>query len=152
MGGHVPLHIIEVLSRTSFDKSLWFRRSAGPHRTPDFLHVGPKCLLINGVAYSGGDELAHLFRQRGLGRLIGTRTMGGMSGAGLINVTFADGGSSLVPHVGTLGEQGGWAVEGQGVAPDIEVMDDPGKMVGGRDPQLDAAIDTLMAATKRVAK
>jgi tricorn protease len=75
-----------------------------------------------------------------------------MSGAGLINVTFADGGSSLVPHVGTLGEQGGWAVEGQGVAPDIEVIDDPGKMAGGRDPQLDAAIDALMAATKRVAK
>jgi tricorn protease len=66
-GGHVPLHIIDVLSRSSFDKSLWLRRSAGPHRTPDFLHVGPKCLLINGVAYSGGDELAHLFRQRGLG-------------------------------------------------------------------------------------
>jgi len=151
-GGHVPLHIIDVLSRSSFDKSLWLRRSAGPHRTPDFLHVGPKCLLINGVAYSGGDELAHLFRQRGLGPLIGTRTMGGMLGAGLINVTFADGGSSLVPHVGTLGEQGGWAVEGQGVAPDIEVIDDPGKMVGGRDPQLDAAIDALMAATKRVAK
>jgi tricorn protease len=151
-GGHVPLHIIDVLSRSSFDKSLWLRRSAGPHRTPDFLHVGPKCLLINDVAYSGGDELAHLFRQRGLGPLIGTRTMGGMLGAGLINVTFADGGSSLVPHVGTLGEQGGWAVEGQGVAPDIEVIDDPGKMVGGRDPQLDAAIDALMAATKRVAK
>ena len=151
-GGHVPLHIIEVLSRTSFDKSLWLRRSAGPHRTPDFLHVGPKCLLINGVAYSGGDELAHLFRQRGLGPLIGTRTMGGMLGAGLINVTFADGGSSLIPHVGSLDEQGRWIVEGQGVAPDIEVLDDPGKMVGGRDPQLDAAIDALMAATERAAK
>ena len=60
----------------------------------------------------------------------------------------------VVTHwqIGTLGEQGGWAVEGQGVAPDIEVIDDPGKMVGGRDPQLDAAIDALMAATKRVAK
>jgi tricorn protease len=143
-GGHLPLHMIEVLSRSSFTRTLWL---GAPGRTPDFLQRGPKCLLINGVTYSGGDELAYLFRERGLGKLIGTRTMGGMVGTGVINLTFVDGGSSLVPHAGFLDERGDeWIVEGSGVAPDIEVIDDPSLMSRGRDPQLDRAIELLLGS------
>jgi tricorn protease len=143
-GGHLPLHVIEVLSRSSFTRTLWL---GAPGRTPDYLQRGPKCLLINGVSYSGGDELAYLFRERGLGKLIGTRTMGGMVGTGVINLTFVDGGSSLVPHAGFLNERGDeWIVEGSGVAPDIEVIDDPSLMSRGRDPQLDRAIELLLGS------
>jgi tricorn protease len=148
-GGHVPLHIIEILTRTPVMYWQDLRRGAPPGRTPDYLHHGPKCLLINGVAYSGADGLAYLFRQKRLGKLIGTKTMGGMLGAGLINVPFVDGGGALVPHVGFLNERREWIVEGSGVAPDVEVIDDPGLMTDGRDPQLDAAIDTLLGEIDR---
>ena len=143
-GGHVPFHIIDVLSRTPVMRWQELRREAAPGRTPDYLQHGPKVLLINGVAYSGADELAALFQQKYLGKLIGTRTMGGMLGAGAINVPFVDGGGALVPHVGFMNERGEWVVEGTGVAPDIEVIDDPGLMTDGRDPQLDAAIAALL--------
>ncbi len=148
-GGHIPLHIIEVLARRRPD--LYFydsRRRAGGGRTPDYVHEGPKCLLINGVQYSGGDSLPYLFRKRGLGKIIGTRTMGGMIGGGAINIPFVDGGGSLIPFVGFYDEPGKWAVEGHGVDPDIKVIDDPSQMLNGADPQLDRAIDTMLKELK----
>jgi len=66
------------------------------------LLAGQKVLLTNGVAYSGGHELAYLFKQRHVGKGIGTRTAGGTLGAGGVQLTFVDGGSSLVPHIGFL--------------------------------------------------
>jgi tricorn protease len=143
-GGHLPLHIIEVLARRLYSYHYEFRRRAGGGRTPDYIHEGPKCLLINGVAYSGGDELPFFFRKRGLGKIIGTRTLGGMIGAGALNIQFVDGGWSLVPIVGFYDETGKWAVEGHGVEPDIKVIDDPSKMLNGADPQLEAAIELML--------
>jgi tricorn protease len=147
-GGHLPLHFVEVLSRHRYLYFSELRRGAGGGRTPDYIHEGPLCLLINGVAYSGGDELAYFFRKRGLGKLIGTRTMGGMVGAGLVNVQFVDGGSSLVPHVGFYDETGKWTVEGYGMEPDIKVIDNPSLMTGGADPQLDSAIQLMLKEMK----
>ena len=146
-GGHLPLHIIEVLGRQRYLYHYFFNRSAGG-RTPDFLHEGPLCLLTNGVAYSGGDELAYFFRKRGLGKIIGTRTMGGMIGAGGLDIRFVDGGWSLVPIVGFYDETGKWVIEGYGVEPDIKVIDDPAQMLDGADPQLDKAIETMLKALK----
>jgi tricorn protease len=105
-------------------------------------------LLINGVQFSGGDNLPFLFRKRGLGKIIGTRTMGGMIGGGGINIPFVDGGWSLIPFVGFYDEPGKWAVEGHGVEPDIKVVDDPGLMFGGADPQLDSAIKLMLQEMK----
>src|SRR5262249_23925078 len=119
-----------------------------PGRTPDYLVRGPKCLLTNGVAYSGGDELAYLFRQRGIGKVVGTRTAGGMLGAGSINIALVDGGSPLVPHAGFVKEHCKLIVEGYGVEADIEVTDNPALMTNGGDPQLDAAIQLLLRETK----
>jgi tricorn protease len=136
-GGHLPFHIIEVLGRRVYHYYYDSRRGAGGGRSPDYVHEGPKCLLINGVAYSGGDNLAFLFRKRGLGKIIGTRTMGGMIGGGAININYIDGGWSLIPFVGFYDETGKWAVEGHGVEPDIKVIDDPSQMLDGTDPQLD---------------
>jgi len=147
-GGHLPLHIIEVLSRQRYVYSYDMRRGAGGGRIPDYMHDGPKCLIINGVAYSGGDELPYFFRKRGLGKLIGTRTMGGMVGIGGVIIPLIDGGSSWVPHVGFYDDMGNWTVEGQGVEPDIKVIDDPSLMTNGGDPQLDTAIQLMLKEIK----
>jgi tricorn protease len=147
-GGHAPFHIIEVLARPVYNYYYELRRGAGGVRAPHYVHEGPKCLLINGVQFSGGDGLANFFRKRGLGKLIGTRTMGGAVGGGAINIPFVDGGWSLIPFGGSYDEPGKWAVEGYGVEPDIKVVDDPGLMFGGADPQLDSAIKLMLQEMK----
>ena len=147
-GGHAPFHIIEVLARPVYNYWYELRRGAGGVRAPHYVHEGPKCLLINGVQFSGGDGLANFFRKRGLGKLIGTRTMGGAVGGGAINIPFVDGGWSLIPFGGSYDEPGKWAVEGYGVEPDIKVVDDPGLMFGGADPQLDSAIKLMLQEMK----
>lgn len=73
---------------------------------------------------------------------------GGMIGGGAINIPFVDGGWSLIPFVGFYDESGKWVVEGHGVEPDITVVDDPGRMVGGANPQLDAAIELMLKEIK----
>ena len=144
-GGHFPFHIIEVLGRRRY-LYYYTSRHGGGGRSPDFLNEGPLCLLTNGVAYSGGDWLADLFRRRGLGKIIGTRTMG--AGTGGFDIRFVDGWGSLVPIVGFYDETGKWAVEGYGVEPDIKVIDDPAQMLDGADPQLDRAIKTMLKELK----
>jgi tricorn protease len=146
-GGHVPFHILDVLARRRDAYSHEFRRRAGGRRMPDYLHDGPLCLLTNGVTVSGGDELAYLFQKRGLGKIVGTRTMGGMIGVGggpLSDLKFVDGGGSTIPIVGFYDEEGKWIIEGYGVEPDIQVLEDPARMLDGADPQLDVAIDTVL--------
>jgi tricorn protease len=101
-------------------------------------------MLINGLAGSGGDMFPWLFRHNRLGKLIGTRTWGGLVGIsgvpGLI-----DGGYTAVPTFGFYETDGTWGVEGHGVDPDIEVMDDPSELARGVDPQLDAAIELMLS-------
>jgi len=147
-GGYAPFHFVDVLSRQLYLRYYDLRRRAGGGRTPDYIHQGPLCMLINGVSYSGGDLLPYFFRHRGLGKLVGTRTMGGMAGAGA-QPSFVDGGVSLVPHVGFYDTKGDWAVEGRGVAPDFQVMDDPAVMVNGPDPQLNYAIQLMLKEIRR---
>ena len=137
-----------MLARRVYLYHYEFRRGAGGGRTPDYVHEGPKCLIINGVQYSGGDNLPYLFRKRGVGKIIGTRTMGGMIGGGAVNIQPVDGGWWLIPIVGFYDEPGKWAVEGHGVEPDIQVIDDPAQMFNGTDPQLDAAIELMLKEIK----
>jgi tricorn protease len=82
-----------------------------------------------------------------LGKLIGTRTWGGLVGISG-NPALVDGGYTSAPTFAFYEQDGTWGVEGHGVDPDIVVIDDPALMVGGGDPQLDAAID-LMARQVR---
>jgi tricorn protease len=104
-------------------------------------------MLINGNAGSGGDMFPWLFRHHGIGKLIGTRTWGGLVGItgvpGLI-----DGGYTAVPTFGFYETDGTWGIEGYGVAPDIEVIADPAEMTDGRDPQLDAGVAHLLEELK----
>jgi len=148
-GGLHPLHVIEALARRSLPISVSvLRRAVGSLTFPEFVNEGPKCLLVNGVSESGGDGLAYYFRSRGLGKLIGTTTMGAMIGLGPLKIPYVDGGFSSIPIEGFHDETGGWAIEGRGVPPDITVIDDPALMWQGGDPQLDRAIQLLLSEIK----
>ncbi len=140
-GGQVPTRFIELLNRPR--TNYWARRDGRDWPWPPDSHVGPKCMLINGLAGSGGDAFPAYFRNAGLGKLIGTRTWGGLVGISG-NPVLIDRGYTSVPTFGYYELNGTWGIEGHGVDPDIEVIDDPAKMVGGRDPQLDAAIKLML--------
>jgi tricorn protease len=141
-GGHIPYHLIDILTRQLYFYSEDMRRAVGQK---NYFLDGPKVVLINGVTQSGGDLLAYFVQKSRAGKLVGTRTMGAMIGAGGFWIPFIDGGFSLVPTVGFYDSSGKWIVEGHGVFPDIEVTDDPAKMLEEADPQLDGAIELLMS-------
>ena len=145
-GGFIPGNMIELLDRPVL--SYWVRRGVEPFVTPGFAHEGPKATLINGYSSSGGDAFPYYFRKRGLGPLIGTRTWGGLIGLSG-NPSLMDGGAVLVPTFRFLDPEGFWAVEGEGVAPDIEVVDRPDLVIRGIDPSLDKAIEVLLAELEK---
>jgi len=140
-GGQIPTRFIELLNRPR--TNYWARRDGKDWPWPPDSHQGPKCMLINGLAGSGGDMFPWLFRFNKLGKLIGMRTWGGLVGIsgvpGLI-----DGGYTSVPNFGFYEKDGTWGIEGHGVDPDIEVVDDPTELARGNDPQLDAAIQEML--------
>ena len=145
-GGQIPSRFIELLNRPVLN--YWTRRHGKDAPTPTDAHHGPKCMLINGLAGSGGDCFPYYFRKTGLGKLIGTRTWGGLVGISG-NPALIDGGYVTVPRFAFYETDGTWGVEGHGVDPDIEVIDDPAKMVDGGDPQLDAAIAHMLEEIER---
>jgi tricorn protease len=105
-------------------------------------------MLINGLAGSGGDYFPWAFRKAGLGKLIGTRTWGGLVGIGG-NQSLIDGGVVTIPTFAFYETDGTWGIEGHGVDPDIEVIDDPALMADGGDPQLEAAIEFILGEMER---
>ncbi len=140
-GGQLPNRFIELLNRPV--TNAWAKRYARPEISPFGGHFGPKAMLINGQAGSGGDCFPAYFRIAKLGPIIGKRTWGGLVGIGG-KPPFVDGGSVSVPEFAFFKLNGTWGIEGHGVDPDIDVTDDPAKMLTGGDPQLDAAIDALL--------
>jgi tricorn protease len=145
-GGQIPTRFIELLNRPP--TNMWARRHGRDWNWPPDGHYGPKAMLINGLAGSGGDMFPWLFKQNNLGQLIGTRTWGGLVGISGVP-PLVDGGSVTVPNFGFYEMDGTWGVEGHGVDPDIEVIADPSKMQDGHDVQLQAAIDHLMAELEK---
>jgi tricorn protease len=140
-GGSFPNREIEALNRPR--TNYWGRRWGMDFGTPHDSHQGPKCMLINRDAGSGGDMFPYLFRQAGLGKLIGTRTWGGLVGYSG-SPALIDGATLAIPSFGFFELDGTWGVEGYGVAPDIEVLDDPALMQDGADPQLAKAIEQML--------
>ncbi len=146
-GGFVADYVIEVLSRTLFG---YFNNPVGdkqPTLSQDAAIYGPKVMLINEMAGSGGDMLPYMFRFKKIGPLVGTKTWGGLVGIwdvpGLI-----DGGGITAPRGGFYNVQGEWDVENKGVAPDIEVEMAPKIVNQNRDPQLEKAVETAMELLK----
>jgi tricorn protease len=140
-GGQVPTRFVELLNRPI--ANWWAIRDGNDVPWPPDALQGPKAMLINGLAGSGGDYFPFWFRKAGVGKLIGTRTWGGLVGYGTFP-SLIDGAAVTVPTFAFFQQNGTWGIEGYGVDPDIEVVDDPSKMVGGKDVQLDAAIDDLL--------
>jgi len=145
-GGQIPTRFIELLNRPV--TNYWATRGAQDIHWPPDSHQGPKAMLINEDAGSGGDAFPHYFRQAGIGKLIGRRTWGGLVGISG-NPALIDGGLISVPTFAFYDSDGTWGIEGHGVDPDIEVMDDPALMLDGGDPQLDAAIEHILAELER---
>ena len=150
-GGQIPNRFIEMLNRPVMN--WWARRDSNPVPSPQDTHRGPKAMLINGLAGSGGDMFPWLFRETKLGPLFGTRTWGGLVGISG-NPSLIDGTRITAPMFAFYENDGTWGVEGHGVDPDIEVMDDPtlmkgGPVRGGADPQIDAAVKHLLAELER---
>ena len=141
-GGFIPDRMIELLSRKPLN--YWKRRGLDPQATPMLSHNGPKAMLINGLASSGGDALPYYFHKLGLGKLIGTRTWGGLIGISG-NPSLADGGMILAATFRFMDTDGNWAVENEGVSPDIEVIDRPDLLAAGHDPSVEKAVTELLA-------
>jgi tricorn protease len=145
-GGQIPDRFIELLNRPIL--AYWAVRDGASWQWPPVAHRGPQVMLINGWSGSGGDAFPTYFKQAGLGPLIGTRTWGGLIGISGAP-TLVDGGNVTVPTFRMYDPKGTWFAEGHGVEPDIEVVDDPGQLASGTDPQLARAIKEVQ---DRIAK
>lgn len=143
-GGNVSRMIIERLRRellgTDFD-----RVDQQTNTYPDQVFYGPKVCLINETSASDGDIFPYMFRQTGLGPLIGKRTWGGVVGI-TGRGPLLDGGTVFVPEFATASVEGKYVIEGHGIDPDIVVENDPASVIEGRDPQLDRGIAEVMKA------
>ena len=146
-GGNVSSMLIERLRREllSVDYS---RCNEYPSTYPGTVFVGHMVCLLNETSASDGDIFPAMFRQAGLGPLIGKRSWGGVVGY-TGHGQLIDGGSVFVPEFGFVNLKGEWDVENYGVVPDIVVENDPKSIVEGRDPQLERGIAEVMAAIEK---
>ncbi len=140
-GGFIPDVMTGLLERKTL--SYWQRNGLSPMKTPGVAHNGPKVMLTNGYSSSGGDAFPYYFRKTGLGKLIGTRTWGGLVGMSG-NAGLVDGGYIAVPRFGIYDENEQWIIEGTGVSPDIEVVDRPEQLAKGVDPCIEKAVEVLV--------
>ncbi len=136
-GGFIPDFFVERLERKTW--TYWSQRDGQSFRTPQTALDGPKCILTNEYAGSGGDAFPYYFRLRGCGPVIGKRTWGGLVGISK-DLPLVDGGSVTMPDFGIYGTDGKWMIENHGVDPDFEVENTPESMVDGHDLQLERAI------------
>ena len=146
-GGSAADYIIDILQR-DFDG--YFNNVAGdryPFTSPSAGIWGPKVMIINEMAGSGGDLMPYMFRRRKIGPLVGKRTWGGLVHTA-DTPPFVDGGSMIAPRGGFFTRDGKWAVENEGVGPDIDVENWPKDVIAGKDPQLERAVQEAMRMLK----
>jgi tricorn protease len=140
-GGQVADYIVNELDRKLM--GYFVQRDGEPSTSPIAGIYGPKVMIINESAGSGGDALPYMFHQRKLGPMVGTRTWGGLVGT-LGTAPTIDGGGITAPTLAFYDLSGKWAVENEGVAPDIEVEMTPSEVIAGHDPQLERAVQEAM--------
>jgi tricorn protease len=146
-GGSAADSIIDALQR-DFDG--YFNNVAGdryPFTSPSAGIWGPKVMIINEMAGSGGDLMPYMFKYRKIGLLVGKRTWGGLVHTA-DTPPFIDGGSMIAPRGGFFTRDGKWAVENEGTAPDIDVENWPKDVIAGHDPQLERAVQEAMRLLK----
>ena len=149
-GGNVSRMLIERLRRKLL--ALNYQRTSDEADTyPDSVFIGPMVALLDGNSASDGDIFPAMFREAGLGPLIGKRSWGGVIGIGSRG-PLIDGGAVFVPGSAFASKEGQWIIEGYGVDPDIDVDNDPKSEIEGRDPQLERGIAEVMARLKTPVK
>lgn len=144
-GGQLADYYINLLQNPY--QANWHMRYGNDLKSPSASIQGPKVMLINESAGSGGDMLPWMFRKFKVGTLVGTRTWGGLVGI-LGFPEFIDGGNVTAPNVG-IWTKDGFIVENVGVAPDVEVEQTPADVIAGKDPQLDKAIEIALDELKK---
>jgi tricorn protease len=134
--------IIERLSRKYLGVN-FARTDDKPTTYPDGVFIGPMVSILNENSSSDGDIFPYMFREAGLGTLIGKRSWGGV--VGIQNRgSLIDGGNVFVPGSALANKNGEYVIEGYGVDPDIEVENDPKSVIAGKDPQLERAVDEVL--------
>ncbi len=145
-GGNVSRMLIERLRRRLLAVQ-FSRTNEDPNTYPDGVFTGPMACLLNENSASDGDIFPAMFRESGLGPLIGKRSWGGV--VGITNRgTLIDGGTVNVPEFGFANASGEWVIEGYGVDPDIVVENDPKSVISGKDPQLERGVTEVMNKLK----
>ncbi|GMV07772.1 MAG: tricorn protease [Gemmatimonadota bacterium] len=142
-GGSAADYIIEVLDR---ELTGYFNSRTPSHKVftqPMAALWGPKVMIINERAGSGGDLMPFLFRFKEIGPLVGKKTWGGLVHTA-DTPPLIDGGRFVAPRGGFFNVDGEWDVEGLGIAPDIDVGNDPRDVAAGRDPQLERAVEEAL--------
>ena len=140
-GGSVADYIVDMLARTVINYNA--TREGEDYPSPLAVMDGPMVMIVNQDAGSGGDCLPHYFRARGLGKLVGTRTWGGLIGI-YDYPALIDGGMVTAPRIAFYGPDGSWTAENVGIYPDIEVEMTPRAVIEGHDPQLEAAVEQVL--------
>ena len=145
-GGFLADYVAEVLGRQPLSAAI--ERDGKPVHDPIGAIYGPKAMIINQSAGSGGDAMPWYFRKAKLGTLVGTKTWGGLVGIGGYP-RLLDGGSVTAPRYAIYGLNGDWEVEGHGIAPDVDVEELPKDVAAGRDLQLERAVSIVMEQLKQ---
>ncbi|MDQ2776240.1 MAG: S41 family peptidase, partial [Acidobacteriota bacterium] len=145
-GGDIADYVIEYLNRHPMGRIA--TREGKDITDPTQAIYGPKVMIINQFAGSGGDAMPWYFRKAGLGPLVGMKTWGGLVGIGGYP-PLIDGGHVTAPRWAFYGLSGQWEVENHGIAPDVEVDMDPKLVREGHDPQLERAVEVEMELLKK---
>jgi tricorn protease len=145
-GGFLADYVAEVLGRQPLSAAI--ERDGKPVHDPIGAIYGPKAMIINQSAGSGGDAMPWYFRKAKLGTLVGTNTWGGLVGIGGYPVLI-DGGRVTAPRYAIYGLNGTWEVEGHGIAPDVMVEDLPKDAAAHHDLQLERAVSIVMDQLKQ---
>jgi tricorn protease len=145
-GGFLADFIVDYLRRPLLNKVM--TREGKDQWEPAGAIYGPKVMIVNQFAGSGGDALPWYFRKLAIGTIVGEKTWGGLIGIGGYP-PLLDNGYVMAPRWAIYGLQGEWEVENHGIKPDIEVSMDPKAVRDGHDPQLEKAIETVMELLKQ---
>lgn len=145
-GGSVADYYIEALRREPI--AWWTFRYGDDMKTPSASIQGPKVMLIDETAGSGGDLLPWMFRKFQVGTLVGQRTWGGLVGI-LGFPVLMDGANVTAPNLAFWAPEEGFGVENVGVPPDVEVDQTPAEVIAGKDPQLEKAIAIVLEQLKK---
>jgi tricorn protease len=140
-GGFIAPYALDRLRHVLV--SLAVNREGAIGTEPNEVLNGPKVALLNHWSASDGDIFPYLFKQYGLGKLVGTRSWGGVRGI-RGNWNLLDGGYITIPEEATYTLDSQWAVENHGVDPDVEVENQPAELLAGHDAQLETAVSLLM--------